>query len=152
MQFSDFRLELSLVRTSNSSNSPVKYKSTFGWSTTVGLNSSKMVNGALVGNNDNPPIVEEDNSEKEMPKNTMFRLEEYKESQEYSSSSEENIIDFGVDSSYFRQSTPWFEEENPFEMTVIKLDKIEVIDIFIVPYLINSIFHIPIGAYIIIVI
>jgi hypothetical protein len=87
-----------------------------------------MVGGAFNANNENSPIAEEDNSEIEMPKSPMFRLEEYKESkEEYSSSSEEdNIIDFGVDASYFHQSTPCFEEDDPFEMTIVKLDKIEV--------------------------
>jgi hypothetical protein len=68
-----------------------------------------MVGWAFMVNNENSPIAEEDNSEIEMPRSPMFRLEEYKESKEENSSSseeEDNIIDFGIDSSYIHQSTP----------------------------------------------
>jgi hypothetical protein len=142
-----------MKRSSNSSNSPIKYKSSIGrHSTTAGLNSGKMICGAFMVNNENSPIAEEDNSEIEAPKSPMFRLEEYKESkEEYSSSEDDNIIDFAMDSSYLPLSTPCFEEDDPFEITIVKLDKIEVKSC-IIPNLLYPIFLILVGAYVIIVI
>lgn len=75
-------------------------------------------------NIENSRIIEEDYSERDVPSSPMPRLEEYKASEE-DSSSEENIINI-EESSFFHLPTPSFEVEDSFEMTINNLDKIDV--------------------------
>lgn len=80
---------------------------------------------AFMVNIENSRIIEEEYNERDIPSSPMPRLEEYKASQE-DSSSEENIIDVEMDSSFFHLPTPSFEANDPSEMTVLDLDKVEV--------------------------